>query len=107
MANYNPQLTTNLGVGESQVLTNATLTTPFSTQAIAVGRDGAQTPIVAFFNNTALLATIQAAPVDVDAAYVACTTVAAGNALYFTTIGPFLRVSFPSDPGATTFTVVR
>ena len=107
MANYNPQLTTNLGVGEQQIVGDSTLTGAFTTQALAVGRDGAQPAMVAIFNSTDISATIQAASVDADANYVAVTTVAAGSALYFTTIGYFLRGSFAAAPASGTLIIAR
>lgn len=106
MADYNARLTTNLGVGEQQVVGDPSNLTLF-TQAIAVGRDGAQPALVAIFNTTDVSITVQAALVDANANYVAVTTVAAASAIYFQTIGYFLRATYASIPTLGQITFAR
>ncbi len=100
MPNWNASTTVNLGVGEQQTLANADLSGSFATNAFVVGRDGAQIPMTAWWNNTNQDCTIQCAMSDVDANYIGAGFVSAGNVIFFTGFG-FFRGKFASNPTGT------
>jgi len=108
MADYSPRLTTNLGVGEQQILSNSSLAS-LNTQAVAIGRDAAQRPFIGIFNASAVDANVQVAPIDQDSAYTSFngTVVTAGTMLYIQLSGPLLRLNFATDPGTGVVTVAR
>lgn len=113
MANYSASLTAALAVGETQILSNAALTSPYSTQAVSVGREPGSSAELLVSNGSAQVATVQVAQDDVDAEYRplvvdgTAVTVAAGDAGQFRCIGKFMRLSMAGDPGATTVSVTR
>lgn len=109
MSTYVAGRATQLGVGEQQTLVNGTLgATPFTTPAVAIGRDASGFDVATVFNGSAQVATVQVSPSDADAGFLDLTdadtgiavTVAAGGAAIFRCIGPFARLSFPADPAA-------
>lgn len=109
MSTYIAGRATNLGVGEQQTLVSGTLgVTPFTTPAVAIGRDASGFDAVTVFNPSNAVATVQVSPNDTDAGFQALTdadtnlpiTIAAGAAATFRCIGPFARLSFPTDPAA-------
>ena len=112
MANYDPSLTVTLAVGEYQILSNASLASPFSTQAIAVGREQGPAELCVY-NGSTQVATVQVAQADADLLYVpfyvdgTAVTVAGGHAGQFRCLGKFMRLSMAADPGATTVSVTR
>lgn len=111
MSTYVAGRATNLGVGEQLTLAGvATLGAgPFTTPAVAIGRSGvAGNDSATVFNASNALATVQVSPADLDADFLPLTdadtgeaiTIAAGAAATFRCIGPFARLSFPTDPAA-------
>ncbi len=113
MANYDASLTTDLGVGEVQTLSNAALVSTFDTQAIAVGRDAAQPCELVVYNHSAVVATVFAAEVDLDASYAAykvdgtAVTIAGTTTQQFRCAARFVRLRMASDPGATVVAIGR
>ncbi len=109
MSQYVAGRATQLGVGEQQTLVSGTLgSAPFTTPAVAIGRDASGFDLVTVFNRSNVTAVVQVSPDDVDADFQALTnsetpdaiTVAAGTAGIFRCIGPFARLSFATDPGS-------
>lgn len=108
MSTYVAGRATNLGVGEQSTL--AGLVTlgagPFTTPAVAIGRDASGFDDVTVFNQSNAVATVQVSATDTDAGFVPLTdgasavTVAVGSAVLFRCVGPFARLSFPTDPAA-------
>jgi hypothetical protein len=100
---------TNLGVGEQLTLVSATLgAAPYTTPAVAIGRDGSGFDLATVHNASNQTATVQVSATDVDAGFLPLTdpdtgdavTIAAATAGTFQCIGPFARLSFAADPAA-------
>lgn len=101
MPNYSAAKAVTLNVGQSLVVADSTLTSPFTSQAIAVGREPGANAVVAIFNTTPLTATIQGSWQDVDGSYVTTGVTVVSNACYYiVSLGPFLRISLPSAPAS-------
>lgn len=109
MSLYVPNRATNLGVGEQQTLVSASLgAAPFTTSAVAIGRDVSGFVDATVFNASGQTATVQVSPTDTDAGFVdlmdantgLVVTVPAGTAAIFHCIGPLARLRFDADPGA-------
>lgn len=107
MSTYAAGQATNLGVGEQETLVSGTLgAAPYTTPAVAIGRDASGFDLVTVFNASNQTATVQVSASDTDEGFEPLTdgatgvTVPAASATVFRCIGPFARLSFAADPGS-------
>ena len=112
MAGWSTSSTVALAVGETQVVSNSALLTPFDTQAIAVGREQGPAELVVYnFSSVAL--TVYVADQDLDASYQAfkvdgtAVTVTATTAQQFRCSAKFVRLRCASDPGTGVISIGR
>jgi hypothetical protein len=108
MSTYVAGRATNLGVGEQALLVLGSLgDAPFTTPAVAVGRDSSGFDLVTVFNASSEDAIVEVSPSDTDDGFQPLTDaesstaikVVAGTSAVFRCIGPFARLSFAADPG--------
>lgn len=108
MSTYVAGRATNLGVGEQATLAGVVSlgADTFTSPAVAIGRDASGFDLVTVFNQSNAVATVEVSATDTDAGFVPLTdganavTVPVGAAVLFRCIGPFARLSFPTDPAA-------
>jgi len=112
MANYSASLTADLAVGEVQVVSNAALTTPFDTQAVAIGREQGPAELVVY-NLSSQTATVYASHEDVAASYQAlkvdgtAVTVTSTTTGQFRCAARFVRLRMAADPGTSVVAIGR
>ena len=96
-----------------QVLSNASLSSPFTTQAIAVGREPGANSELVVYNDSAVVATVQASDQDIDGNYMAykvdgtAVTVAGTTVQQFRCATKYIRLSMASDPGTAVVSIGR
>lgn len=113
MPNWSTQTTTLIGVGQVVTLAAGDLDAPYSTRAVAVGRDGGMPEKVTIYNYDANDAPVYAAAHDVNGEYLPLTdgdtgqavTVPSMTAVCFSFSGIFLRVEYASYANGNLFIV--
>lgn len=109
MSTYVAGRAPNLGVGEQITLVSGTLGAgPFTTPAVAIGRDASGFVEATVFNASNQDATVQVSASDTDAGFQDLTDSNAGGpivgsagvAAVFRCMGPFVRLKFAADPGS-------